>query len=160
MSIHIGELIEAEVKHRRLTYKEFGALIHRNEKTIPDIYDRPSMSIDLLISISEALKTDFLNVYYTEEPLKSLRNDQVAQLTNQTQKFTEQFQKITEVNNQLQKELTLTQELVKSLKDTIAFAKEQIDIYKLKLNEFPHKIANNSHDMTIPISQPQTSTTL
>jgi hypothetical protein len=64
------------VERKRLTHKEFGALIHRNEKTVPDIFDRASM---------------------------------------------------------LQKELTLTQELVKYLKETIAFAKEQIEIYKIKL---------------------------
>ena len=40
MAIHIGELIQKEVELKRLTYKEFGALIHRNEKTIPDIYDQ------------------------------------------------------------------------------------------------------------------------
>jgi plasmid maintenance system antidote protein VapI len=75
MSIHIGNLIQKEVERKRLTYKEFGALIHRNEKTIPDIYDRASMSTDLLLTISKALNTDFFAVFYSEEPLKSLRND-------------------------------------------------------------------------------------
>lgn len=158
--IHLGEMIQAEVERKRLTYKEFGALIHRNEKTIPDIYDRASMATDLLLTICGALKKDFLGLYYTEEPLKSLRNDEVAHLNNQIQKLTEQIQKITEVNHLLQKELTLTQELVKSLKDTIAFAKEQIDIYKSKLNDFPYKIANNSHDINVLISQQQTSTAI
>lgn len=131
MSIHIGEIIQKEVEAKRLTYKEFGALIHRNEKTIPDIYDRASMSTDLLITISQALHIDFLNFYYSEEPLKSLRND--ADLNKQIEKITAQLQKMIAENNLLQKELTLTQELVKSLKDTIAFAKEQIEIYKIRL---------------------------
>jgi plasmid maintenance system antidote protein VapI len=121
--IHIGSLIQKEVERKRLTHKEFGALIHRNEKTIPDIFDRASMSTDLLISISQALHTDFLTVYYTAEPLKSLRNDE----------GTKQIHRLTEEIKLLQKELTLTQELVKSLKDTIAFAKEQIELYKLKV---------------------------
>lgn len=136
MSIHIGELIEAEVKRRRLTYKEFGALIHRNEKTIPDIYERESMSIDLLISISEALKTDFLNVYYTVEPLKNLRSDQAAQLNNQIQMYVEQIQKIKEGNRILKIELALTKDLKEAQIDIISFAKEQIEAYKLKLKEF------------------------
>ena len=50
MPIHIGSLIQQEVERKRLTYKEFGALIHRNEKTVPDIYDRESMSTDLLLN--------------------------------------------------------------------------------------------------------------
>ncbi|MCS3797855.1 hypothetical protein [Niastella sp. OAS944] len=133
MSIHLGEIVQKTVEAKRLTYKEFGALIHRNEKTIPDIYDRAAMSTDLLVTISKALNTDFFAVFYTEEPLKSLRHDEVADLNNQIQTFTEQVQRITEENNRLQKELSLTQELVKYLKETIAFAKEQIELYKTKL---------------------------
>jgi len=121
--IHIGSLIRKEVERKRLTHKEFGALIHRNEKTIPDIFERASMSIDLLITISLALHTDFLNIYYTEEPLKSLRNNE----------GTRQIQKLTEEIKLLQKELILTQELVSSQKDIIAFAKEQIEHYRLKV---------------------------
>ncbi|MCS3799480.1 hypothetical protein [Niastella sp. OAS944] len=45
MAIHIGDIIRKEVEAKRLTYKEFGVLIHRNEKTISDIYDRATMSI-------------------------------------------------------------------------------------------------------------------
>lgn len=122
MPIHIGSLIRKEVERKRLTYKEFGALIHRNEKTIPDIFERASMSTDLLITISLALYIDFLSVYYNEEPLKSLRSDE----------GTRQIHKLAEEIRLLQNELTLTQELVKSQKDTIAFAKEQIALYKLK----------------------------
>jgi plasmid maintenance system antidote protein VapI len=121
--IHIGSLIRKEVERKQITYKEFGALIHRNEKTIPDIFERASMSTDLLISISQALYTDFLTVYYNEEPLKSLRNDE----------GTKQIHSLTEEIKLLQKELNLTQELVKSQKDTIAIAKEQIELYKIKL---------------------------
>src|SRR5687767_6746860 len=130
MAIHIGELIQKEVESKRLTYKEFGALIHRNEKTIPDIYDRASMSIDLLITICAALKKDFLSIFYTEEPLKSLRNDEVALLNDQILSCSEQIQRLTEENKLLQKELALTQDLSKAQKDIISFAKEQIGDYK------------------------------
>jgi chromosome segregation ATPase len=132
MSIHLGEIVQKAVEAKRLTYKEFGALIHRNEKTIPDIYDRASMSTDLLVSISKALHTDFFALFYTEEPLKSLRNEGIGHLDSQLQVCNEHIQKITEENNRLQIELALTQELVKSLKDNIAFAKEQIELYKAR----------------------------
>ena len=138
--MHIGSMIEAEVVRKRLTYKEFGALIHRNEKTIPDIYDRAAMSTDLLITICDALKKDFLCLYYSEEPMKSLRHDEVAHLNSQVQKYAEQMQKIKEENNRLQRELALTQDLVESQKDTIAFAKEQIEQYKLKLTELVNNV--------------------
>lgn len=144
MAIHIGELIQKEVESKRLTYKEFGALIHRNEKTIPDIYDRASMSIDLLITISAALKKDFLNFFYTEEPLKSLRNDEVAHLNLQIQKNSEQIQKLSEENKLLQKELTLTQDLNKAQKEIIYFAKEQIEDYKSRLKECLDKMVTKA----------------
>lgn len=131
MAIHIGELIQKEVESRRLTYKEFGALIHRNEKTIPDIYDRASMSIDLLITISAALKKDFLKVYYTEEPLKSLRDDDVAHSNSQVQVLADQIQKLTEENKLLQIELSFTRDLNEAQKEIISFAKEQIRVNEL-----------------------------
>src|ERR1044072_773271 len=142
MSIHLGEIVQKTVEAKRLTYKEFGALIHRNEKTIPDIYDRASMSIDLLVTISAALKKDFLNVYYTEEPLKSLRNDEVAHLNIQLQIFTEQIQKLTEENRSLQKELVLTRDLNEAQKDIISFAKAQIEDYKIKVKELTNNTNN------------------
>jgi hypothetical protein len=126
MPLHIGNIIQAEVECKRLTQKEFGALIHRHEKTVPDIYERASMQIDLLITISAALKKDFLNLFYTEEPMKSLRDDEVG-------KVHLQMQLIIEENKRLQRELALTQNLVESQKETISFAKEQIEQYKLKL---------------------------
>lgn len=139
--IHIGKIIQAEVENKRLTQKEFGALINKNEKTVPDIYARASMSIDLLVTISAALKKDFLHVFYTEEPMKSLRNDEVAALNSQ-------IQKITEENKRLQRELTLMQDLAEAQKETISFAKEQIEQCKLKLMEFENQAAHKSNDVT------------
>lgn len=133
MAIHIGDIIRKEVELKKLTYKEFGALIHKNEKTVPDIYDRESMSTDLLIAISGALKKDFFNIYYTEEPLKTLRNDEVAKLKDQLQTFTMQIQELSEENYLLHNELALIRELTGALKDVISFAKEQIEQYKIQL---------------------------
>ena len=132
MPIHIGSMIQEEVERQRLTYKQFGALIHKNEKTIPDIYDRESMSIDLLITISAALKKDFIGLYYAEEPMKSLRDDEVGNLTKHIQNYTEHIQKLTEENKLLQKELSLTQDLNNAQKEIISFAKEKIEELKLQ----------------------------
>lgn len=126
MSIHIGNIIQEEVKCKRLTQKEFGALIHKHEKTVPDIYARETMSIDLLVTIFEALQKDFLDLFYREEPLKSLRDNEIAKLKLHIQKLSEEI-------NRLQRELALTHNLIDSLKDTISFAKEHIEQYKLKL---------------------------
>lgn len=144
MTIHIGNIIRKEVELKKLIYKEFGALIHRNEKTIPDIYDRETMATDLLINISRALKKDFLSLYYTEEPLKSLRDDEVARLIGQIQTNTTQIQKLSEENKLLQKELALVMELNEARKEIISLVKEQIEQYKIKLANLMNNTATPS----------------
>lgn len=109
-------------------------LFHRNEKTIPDIYDRGSMALYLLITICGALKKDFLKEYYTEEPLKSLRNDEIAQLTDQIQKTSNQLQKLTDENKFLHRELALRDELNKAQQEIISFLKGQVEHYKSHLD--------------------------
>ena len=116
MAIHIGELIQKEVEAKRLPYKEFGALIHRNEKTIPDIYDRATMSLDLLITISEALKKDFLRIFYTEEPMKSLREGEMVENQCRMNVIIDQVKVLTDKAEYLAKELTGKQELIDVLK--------------------------------------------
>jgi hypothetical protein len=105
MPIHIGKIIQAEVLHRGLTYKQVGVLIYRSEKSMPLIYKRATMSIDLIIAFSVALKKDFLKFYYEEEPMKSLRADEMALLQQQVKALTEKTEKLT-------KELTEKKELV------------------------------------------------
>jgi hypothetical protein len=129
MAIHIGRIIQKEVESQRLTHREFGAMIHRNEKTIPDIFDRASMSIDLLITISVALKKDFLNTFYSEEPMKSIRNNEVAN----------EVQRLNDEHKLLKKELSLTRDLNEAQKEIISLAKEQLEDYKNRVKELLSK---------------------
>ncbi len=87
------------------------------------------MSIDLLVAISVALKKDFIKFFYDAEPMKSIRDDETILLKSEIQKIMQE--KIT-----LERELALMQNLVESQKETICFAKEQLDHYKSKLLEF------------------------
>lgn len=132
MAIHIGELIQKEVEAKRLTYKEFGALIHRNEKTIPDIYDRATMSIDLLIIISKALKKDFLRIFYTEEPMKSLQEGETVECQHQFKVITEQVKVLTEKAEYMAKELAHKQEFIELQKNYLALAIEWLVDFKKK----------------------------
>lgn len=91
MPIHIGKIIQAEAWHLGLTYKQVGALIYKSEKSIPLIYKRAIMSIDLLIAFSVAFKKDFLSVIYEDERMKSLRKDEVLQLQHQVKALTEKL---------------------------------------------------------------------
>lgn len=120
MSIHLGEIVQKEVELKRLTYREFGSLIHRNEKTIPDIFARASMSTDLLLNICEALKTDLLAEFYKEEPLQSLRNDEVYKLNIRIQSDIELIEKMNLANLQIEKELSLALDLNNALKHIVS----------------------------------------
>jgi hypothetical protein len=145
MAIHIGTLIKKELELRRLTFKEFGALINRNEKTIPDILSRSSIHIDLLVVISAALKKDFISVFYTENPLKSLRNDEVVRLHLEIQLITDQLQRLAEENKSLKSELTVTKDLNAVLKDFNALANAQIEDYKVKINDVKKNAFRKKH---------------
>lgn len=125
--IHIGEIIKSEVESRRFTQKQFGTLINKNEKTVPDIYDRPSVSTDLLLTICEALGKDLFSVYYNEDPLKRLRQDEVSKLKGQIQNLNEEI-------NRLKRELELSQSLADARKETIFILKEHLTQTKIISN--------------------------
>jgi hypothetical protein len=118
--IHIGQHIKEEVVNQQLTHKEFGALINKNEKTVPDIYQRATIPMDLLITISQALKKDFLKLYYEKEPIKSIRSDEVTRLKHQIKIIDDEIE-------HLQKELVFIQEIGKLQKTTVLLITEQID---------------------------------
>ena len=123
MSIHIGEIIKTHVESLKVTQKEFGALIYKHEKTVPDIFERATMSIDLLIIISKGLEKDFLNVFYTEEPMKSLREDEITRLESRIKTLTEK----TEL---LIKELTGKLELIDVQKGNLLLVIERLEEFK------------------------------
>jgi hypothetical protein len=118
--IHIGQHIKGEVEVQQLTHKEFGALINKNEKTVPDIYQRVTIPMDLLITISQALKKDFIKLYYDKEPMKSLRVDEVSRLKHQVKIIDDEIE-------HLERELAFIQEIGKLQKTTILLITEQID---------------------------------
>jgi len=138
MGIHIGKIIQKEVSRKHLSYKEFGALLHRDQKEVSDIYDSEFLPTNLLLDISTSLKIDFISFYYKEEPLKSLRNDQVVGLNNQIEILTEKIKDFMEEISLLKNELTMRVELNEVLKGNMSLAMEQIEQYKQKLANISH----------------------
>lgn len=123
MPIHIGKIIQAEALHRGLNYKQVGVLIYRSEKSMPLIYKRATMSIDLIIAFSVAFKKDFLKFYYEEEPMKSLRADEISKLQHQVKALTDEI-------DLLVNELAEKQEMVELQKNYLALANERLEGYK------------------------------
>jgi transcriptional regulator with XRE-family HTH domain len=83
MPIEIGERIKIELKNQGLNHKEFGELINRHEKTVPNILKRKTIDTQLLTIISNALKHDFFKYFYEEQPLKAFKEEEMSQLNNE-----------------------------------------------------------------------------
>ena len=65
--IFIGKIIEQKVKESHLSVSQFASLISRSRTTIYDIFNRKSIDIDLLLTISEVLDYDFLTEIYVPQ---------------------------------------------------------------------------------------------
>lgn len=63
-NIHIGNIIRQKVEESTLSIAEFAILINRTRPTVYDIFNRKSIDVDLLISISEVLDYNFLQEVY------------------------------------------------------------------------------------------------
>ena len=77
MPIHIGELIRSRAEEKKLSQEELGKKISRTKQNVGDIFKRQSIDTELLLAISSALEFDFFDVYYAEEPLKSMREKEL-----------------------------------------------------------------------------------
>lgn len=70
--IHIGSLIRQKLEESPLSISEFASLINRTRTTVYDIFNRKSIDVDLLLSISEVLNYNFLEEVYLMEKSKRL----------------------------------------------------------------------------------------
>ena len=58
--IHIGRMIQAELRAQGRSVTWFASAIHRERSDIYKMFKRPSIDLDMLIRISELLHHDFL----------------------------------------------------------------------------------------------------
>ena len=71
--IHIGTMIREKLTEKSMSITEFAAGINKERTTVYDIFERKSIDIELLISISKVLEYDFIrSVYYDEETSPTL----------------------------------------------------------------------------------------
>ena len=78
--LHIGNLICSEVVRQKITNRKFGEMINMKPVSVPTLFKRPAVKTDLLVKVSEALNTDFLEFYYQLEPMKSLQKNSLTKL--------------------------------------------------------------------------------
>lgn len=58
-NIHIGEMIKKELQKQDLTISWLARQVHQDASNLNKMLQKPSMHIDLLIRISQALHHDF-----------------------------------------------------------------------------------------------------
>ena len=59
--VHIGKLIKLKLSESNLSIADFAEAIHKTRTTVYDIFNRKSIDIDLLVTISEVLQFDFIS---------------------------------------------------------------------------------------------------
>lgn len=61
--IHIGQLIERELRHRGLTVTWLSRAINCDRRNVYDIFTRANIDTALLMKISKAMSTNFFILY-------------------------------------------------------------------------------------------------
>jgi len=77
MPVHIGEIIKAKTLEKNLSQEKLGKLINKTKQNVGDIFKRKSIDTDLLLKLCEVLQYNFFEHYYDEEPLKSMRSEEL-----------------------------------------------------------------------------------
>ena len=63
--VHIGKLIKLKLSESNFSIADFAEAIHKTRTTVYDIFNRKSIDIDLLVTISEVLQFDFISYAYS-----------------------------------------------------------------------------------------------
>ena len=79
--IHIGSIIKAITMDRKITKTVLGQMINCHISTIHDIYNRKSITTDLLWQISIALEFDFFTHIYGDRLDDILCSDEDSAIT-------------------------------------------------------------------------------
>ena len=64
--VHIGGEIKRVLREKNMTVTEFARRICCHRKNVYDIFNRKSLDIDRIITISEILSYDFIHELYAE----------------------------------------------------------------------------------------------
>lgn len=72
MKPHLGKLIQAKLKEKRITKSEFARRINKSRQNIQDILKRESLDTKLLSEIGDALDFNFFNLLAKSKPDEEL----------------------------------------------------------------------------------------
>jgi transcriptional regulator with XRE-family HTH domain len=123
MSIHIGQLIKEKVTEKRLSQEALGKMINTTKQNVGNIYKRRSIDTQLLLKLCVVLEHNFFEAFYSEEPLKTMRQKEIEAFTNEIKTL----QNIIRQKDERIKDL---EEIMNSNKKVISLLEEEKEIYK------------------------------
>src|SRR5215213_4709293 len=125
MSIHIGQLIKEKVTEKRLSQEALGKMINTTKQNVGNIYKRRSIDTQLLLKLCIVLEYNFFEVYYSEEPLKTMRKKEIDAIDGEIKAL----QNIIRQKDERIKDL---EEIMNSNKKVISLLEEEKEQYKRK----------------------------
>jgi transcriptional regulator with XRE-family HTH domain len=123
MSIHIGQIIKEKVTEKRLSQEALGKMINTTKQNVGNIYKRRHIDTELLLKLCIVLEYNFFEVFYTEEPLKSMRG-------KETDVFTAEINRLKHTIQQKDERIRDLEEIMNSNKKVIAYLEEEREKYK------------------------------
>src|SRR5690606_6113897 len=113
MKIHLGKEIESIAKERGLSQSKVADLIGEKQQNVGNDYKKESLPMEKILQYSKALNKNFVAYYYDEEPLKTFRDREFADLREKI--------------NTLQARLDQAENLLTSKDEIISAQKELIE---------------------------------
>ncbi|HYF29888.1 MAG TPA: hypothetical protein VD993_02105 [Chitinophagaceae bacterium] len=125
MSIHIGQIIKEKVTEKRLSQEALGKMINTTKQNVGNIYKRRSIDTQLLLKLCVVLEYNFFEVYYSEEPLKSMRQKEI-------EAFNQEIRALQNTIRQRDERIRDLEEIMNSNKKVISLLEEEKELYKNK----------------------------
>jgi transcriptional regulator with XRE-family HTH domain len=123
MSIHIGQIIKEKVTEKRLSQEALGKMINTTKQNVGNIYKRRHIDTELLLKLCIVLEYNFFEVFYSEEPLKSMRS-------KETEIFTAEINRLKHTIQQKDERIKDLEEIMNSNKKVISYLEEEREKYK------------------------------
>src|SRR5258706_6887324 len=135
MPVHIGEIIKRVMLEKNLSQEKLGKLINKNKQNVGNIFKRKSIDTDLLLKLSEALHYNFFEQYYTEEPLKSMRSEEIEALKKSVEELTTEIGRKNREIADLRRTIDTDNKLIDTNTKLVGRIEEENEKYKQEIGE-------------------------
>ena len=110
---------------KRLSQEALGKMINTTKQNVGNIYKRRSIDTQLLLKLCVVLEYNFFEVYYSEEPLKTMRQKEIEAFNNE-------IKVLQNTIRQRDEKIRDLEEIMSSNKKVITLLEEEKELYKNK----------------------------